>query len=160
MVSYGTRAGRRIVDLPDATASASGTVVLATAAETLTGTATARAVTPVGLASVVHVYQNTLNDDAATSFDVPAGQVSTGILAILSEVTACIFAWDTVGTFAVAPIAEGSGGASIDYTTGALTGTTGTDARATLSIHTDNKLYLENRLGGVVVYTLTLFGAV
>lgn len=49
-----------------------------------------------------------------------------------------------------------SGGAStvlisptgdIEVTTGALTGTTGTDVKLTISAHTDGLIYIENRLG-------------
>ena len=39
-------------------------------------------------------------------------------------------------------------GASVNITTGALTGTTGTDAKITVSAHTDGKIYIENRIGG------------
>ena len=38
----------------------------------------------------------------------------------------------------------------IEVTTGALTGTTGTDTKFTVSVHTDNKVYFENRFGSDV----------
>lgn len=42
-------------------------------------------------------------------------------------------------------------GTNIATATGALTGTTGTDGKLTISAHTDSKLYIENRLGGNVL---------
>lgn len=47
-------------------------------------------------------------------------------------------------------------GADVDVTTGALTGTTGTDGKLTISVHTDNKLYIENRRGGASEFQPTL----
>jgi hypothetical protein len=38
-------------------------------------------------------------------------------------------------------------GTSVNLTTGVLTGTTGTDAKITVSAHTDGKIYIENRIG-------------
>ncbi len=40
-----------------------------------------------------------------------------------------------------------SAGSNTNVTTGALTGTTGTDTKFTISAHTDGKIYLENRRG-------------
>lgn len=47
-----------------------------------------------------------------------------------------------------------SGGGSVVATTGALTGTTGSDGNLTISCHTDNNLYVENRSGGARKYQL------
>lgn len=49
-------------------------------------------------------------------------------------------------------------GASVANTTGALTGTTGSDNKLTLSAANDRKLYVENRTGATVEVTLTLLG--
>jgi len=38
-------------------------------------------------------------------------------------------------------------GANLNVTTGALTGTTGADAKVTISAHSDGKIYIENRRG-------------
>jgi hypothetical protein len=38
-------------------------------------------------------------------------------------------------------------GSNVDRTTGALTGTTGTDGKVTVSAHTDGYVYIENRSG-------------
>jgi len=39
-------------------------------------------------------------------------------------------------------------GADVDVTTRELTGTTGADGKLTISVHTDNRIYIENRRGG------------
>lgn len=44
----------------------------------------------------------------------------------------------------------------ITATTGALTGTTGADGALTISAHTDQKLYVENRLGGAITFAITI----
>lgn len=46
-----------------------------------------------------------------------------------------------------------------EVTTGVLAGTTGNDAKMTISVHTDNKLYVENRLGGSLDFYVEFFGA-
>lgn len=48
--------------------------------------------------------------------------------------------------------------ASLVCTTGAMTGTTGTDTTFSVSAHTDNKLYFENRLGGARSIYLAFMG--
>ena len=52
-----------------------------------------------------------------------------------------------------------AGDALLEVATGALTGTTGTDTKLTVSPHTDLKLYVENRLGAPITFCLTVFGA-
>lgn len=49
------------------------------------------------------------------------------------------------------------GHSDVAVTTGALTGTTGTDTKFTVSTHTDGKIYLENRRGGSSSPVLNLF---
>lgn len=58
----------------------------------------------------------------------------------------------------------GSGVANISVTgvtttTGALTGTTGADGALTVSAHTDEKIYIENRLGSQVTVYISLLAA-
>lgn len=45
---------------------------------------------------------------------------------------------------------------NITAQTGVLTGTTGADGQVTISTHTDNKLYLENRAGGTSKFIITV----
>lgn len=47
-------------------------------------------------------------------------------------------------------VAEYSGATDVDVTTGALSGTTGSDGKVTISAHTDGKLYIENRRGAIL----------
>ena len=44
----------------------------------------------------------------------------------------------------------------ITATTGVLTGTTGSDGTVTVSTHTDQKLYIENRRGGAINFSVTI----
>lgn len=62
--------------------------------------------------------------------------------------------------------AESGGSATTDVnvvgmtiTTGALTGTTGVDGALTVSAHTDEKIYIENRLGGNVTVSIHILAA-
>lgn len=50
------------------------------------------------------------------------------------------------------------GNANCVATTGALTGTTGTDGKFTVSAHTDGKLYFENRSGSAIAIGITFLG--
>lgn len=89
-------------DLPSATASAQGAVELATSAETITGTDTARAVTPAGMKAVLDQNAGMITDlagladpnvDAAIFWDDSAGglallTVGTG-LSIAGTVLSC-----------------------------------------------------------------------
>jgi len=45
---------------------------------------------------------------------------------------------------------------AMEVTTGILAGTTGTDTKLTISTHTDNKIYIENRTGALRVYNVVL----
>jgi hypothetical protein len=47
-------------------------------------------------------------------------------------------------------------GSGVEISTGVLTGTTGTDNKYTVSAHTDNLLYIENRLGNTITFKVTI----
>ena len=49
--------------------------------------------------------------------------------------------------------------ANVELATGALDGTTGNDGKFTISVHTDGKIYLENRLGGSKYIGIQLIAA-
>lgn len=95
----------------------------------------------------------TLADDTATSIDlaIPITEANTALLLLAGDHPyAC-------GLFWVKPKASGAfcsklagDGTYLIATTGALSGTTGTDNRFTVSAHTDGKIYLENRLAASV----------
>lgn len=48
-------------------------------------------------------------------------------------------------------------GSNTNVTTGALTGTTGTDGRTTISVHTNGNFYVENRTGASRNYTVKIW---
>jgi hypothetical protein len=52
----------------------------------------------------------------------------------------------------------GTPGTNLNNTTGVLSGTTGTDAKMTISAGNDGKIYVENRSGSTRTITLTLLG--
>lgn len=87
-----------------------------------------------------------LADDAATSIDVD-GDVARKRFEI--QVGGSASYRYSAGVFreATSVAITGHGDADIEFTTGALAGTTGTDNKFTMSVHTDEKLYFENRLG-------------
>jgi len=85
-----------------------------------------------------------LKDDTAASITPPNAQ---GFLLYrrVGGTTGAIISFDAItGTAYCFKIA---GSADIETRTGALTGTTGTDGKITISAHTDGKIYIENRLG-------------
>ena len=88
-----------------------------------------------------------LNDDKAISVTPPNAQ---GFLLYrkLGGATGAIISFDAItGTAYCFKIA---GSADIETRTGALSGTTGTDGKITISAHTDGKVYIENRLGSTL----------
>lgn len=100
----------------------------------------------------------TLADDAAVSFTPPfvGGTIIVGpnFNNDFPQIGyGGIAAFDTGSSVG---IAKWAGGANFNVTTGALSGTTGTDAKVTLSAHTDGKLYLENRFGSALPIRYTI----
>ncbi|MCL6708599.1 glycoside hydrolase [Pseudomonas sp. R2.Fl] len=77
---------------------------------------------------------------------MPVGAVGFGFLGLGSTARTAMFTWDTVGTYQIAFLVEGSDASILDVTTGPLTGATGTPGHITLSIDTSGKIYIENRL--------------
>jgi hypothetical protein len=67
------------------------------------------------------------------------------------------------GIFAIRAASSGSfvqaiASTNITATTGILSGTTGANGTVTVSTHSDNKLYIENRTGSTVLFAVGLFG--
>ena len=101
------------------------------------------------------VAEVSLADDAATSVEFDTAG-TRGIMIISGSVGAggaAVYHF-RVGTSLTSAVLS-SAGPTVTATTGALTGTTGNDTELTLSVHTDNKLYIENRTGGTRGYTIT-----
>jgi hypothetical protein len=90
-----------------------------------------------------------LTDDKATNI-VPKSNNGFLIIRALAINTGALISFAAVTGTAYCSIIASSG--SIEARTGALSGTTGTDGKLTVSAHTDGKIYLENRLG----YTIYL----
>ena len=129
----------------------SGTVVGTTDTQTLTN----KTIT----AANIKTFTVTLADDTATSFTVANyGGEGRGIILIKSSTeNACAgIAWYNVlggsmaSFFAQADLNIVTGG-------GALTGTTSTDAKFSVSAANDGKIYLENRRGGSETFEVTIF---
>lgn len=104
----------------------------------------------------------TLADDTATSFTPVSSEgvilfnfetsaLSAAAILVLYHVGTSPFCHRMAENMEITPTSN--------TTTGALTGTTGLDARFTVSAHTDGKIYFENRLGSSVNVVLTVFGA-
>lgn len=97
----------------------------------------------------------TIADDTAVSF-TPSGAI-TGMLLLTST---------SAGINAICPFRTTSSvfcsglalGASVNVTTGALIGTTGTDGKVTISAHTDGKVYIENRSGSTTYISILIMG--
>jgi hypothetical protein len=103
-------------------------------------------------------YEVDLADDAATSITLPgSGTARAFLVAIASDTnTAAGLVHMRVTNVAVNEIAVGS---TLSATTGALTGTTGVDGEVTVSVHSDGKLYVENRSGSARRVGLTIMSA-
>lgn len=88
-----------------------------------------------------------LADDAAVSITPPVSQGFFLIRKAGGSNGGALVAFDAVATPYTVLIA---GTAIMAATTGALTGTTGTDGKITISAHSDGKLYIENRFGATI----------
>jgi hypothetical protein len=92
------------------------------------------------------VTNQSLDDDHAVSF-TPSR--AGGILMVMDTPSADgtnggIFMYRAAATVFLTTFIAGT---NTEATTGALTGTTGSDGKFTVSVHTDGKIYLENRRG-------------
>ncbi len=98
-----------------------------------------------------------LADDTASSMAGNVGSSSRGIVLVNGQVSSQAgIAFVRVGSGAETSIL--AGGADFAVTTGVLAGTTGTDTKITISAHTDNLIYIENRTGGTVTFAVTYIG--
>jgi hypothetical protein len=97
----------------------------------------------------------TITDDTAISFTAPgtvAGMIffvgnNNGIYGIIHyRVTSGVFCTGVLLSPALA------------VTTGALSGTTGSDAKITVSAHSDGKIYIENREGVTLTVSVVIMG--
>lgn len=100
----------------------------------------------------------TLNDDAATSFtpDKTQGAILVTPQTSAASAVNALVAYGALATSYTAIMCQS--GTTIEATTGALAGTTGNDNKLTISAHTDNKIYIENRTGATITISYTLLG--
>jgi hypothetical protein len=93
----------------------------------------------------------TMADDTAFSF-IPLR--THGIVQVFSHNSSTFYGVATYRALSSGHdcdlITGGSTTANVEVTTGALAGTTGTDAKFTISAHTNGRVYFENRLGSSV----------
>lgn len=99
----------------------------------------------------------TLNDDQATSFVVRGAALNSHTVAVhhYGNADSCGSAFLNSDSVTAA---VHWGGANFSATTGILSGTTGADGDVTISIHSDHKIYLENRRGATSFFSLHIIG--
>lgn len=91
-------------------------------------------------------YTASLDDEGFLTYQVRNDFGSAEVAILGATVRSATVSWDSVGTLRCG----GHGHADIEFTTGALTGTTGNDLKVTVSIDTSRLLYVENQLGTTV----------
>jgi hypothetical protein len=112
------------------------------------GVDTSTYLTPSSLVSAIYGKTQAINDDAAFSF-TPA--TASGILIVNDpDHWGCVAQAYYMAASGYANIASIYTGSDTNLTTGVLSGTTGTDAKLTISVHTDQKVYVENRIGTAI----------
>lgn len=98
-----------------------------------------------------------LADDTATSFTLRRNQAVIVVNSGDGNATGVVWVKPKATGAAIKKLAGDA--TFFEVTTGALTGTTGTDARFTVSAHTDGKIYFENRLGSLVTISYCALAA-
>lgn len=98
-------------------------------------------------------FNSQVADDTAIVIDLHKLAFSGILMVTLGTANYGLFAIRAAGTPAMQPITVS---ANVNSTTGALTGTTGTDAKATVSVSSDGKVYVENRLGSAQNVSVTV----
>ena len=132
------------------TAKAADSSKLASKTPGATGLDLVRATNVTGARSAIGMQYSelpSLTDDQATNI-VPKSNKGFLIIRALAINTGALISFDAMTGTAYCSIIASSG--SIETRTGALSGTTGTDGKLTVSAHTDGKIYLENRLGSTI----------
>lgn len=103
-----------------------------------------------------NTYRGNINDDSVVSFTPP---YQNGVIVISLQVDGGTYGGIvnfTAQSGGTASTTKWAGGANLNVTTGILTGTTGSDAKVTVSAATDGKIYLENRIGNVRSFGYTV----
>ena len=106
--------------------------------------------------SLDSVLPRTVADDDFTSIEFDAASYGVVVINGSESAAEAAVVHFRVGSSVHCTLLANS--TNVEATTGALAGTTGTDAKLTVSAHTDNKLYIENRTGSSKDYSITLLG--
>ena len=99
-----------------------------------------------------------LADDTAQSVEVKSG--SGAIIVTVTDVPlyTALFAYRAVSAASRVDEAWNIAPTTVKFTTGELTGSTGSDGDLTFSAHTDGRIYVENRTGSSRTVKLTFLG--
>lgn len=100
-----------------------------------------------------------LDDDIAGSIALPSG--SYGIVEVMTSNRTWAFtaSYDLAGTTAIDILSAASNSANITATTGTLSNGGGTDGEVTVSVHSDDNLYISNRAGGTINFNILVKSA-
>ena len=98
------------------------------------------------MARSIYSGRRTIADDGFIQVTTPEAGNASGMIEVWVGNTQQSFG-KAYYRVSAAAINEAYSGTSLDFTTGVLNGTTGTDGNITVSIHTDGDIYIENRLG-------------
>lgn len=140
---------------PAASTTTPGIVELANTSEADAYTDNTRAVTPQLVARTARTFQPTIADDGVYAIPIsPSAFTGIGLITFNISNTYAVFFANNVGGNSMGATPAGT---SVNTTTGALTGTTGTGGKVNISIDANN-IYIENRLGGSVQFTVVVFG--
>jgi len=107
-----------------------------------------------GFADYLPVEIKIFDDDVFVT-KLPRGYGVLEIMAVRSTVDGGSFMLDASGGVAASFVLSSNG--TVSAMTGVLTGTTGADASLNISCHTDGNLYIENRLGALRYFIISLF---
>ncbi|MDO8596149.1 MAG: hypothetical protein Q7R45_05955, partial [Sulfuricaulis sp.] len=136
--------------------------LLAVAQADVTGLTTANAPTFLGV-NAEYFRTNTvvIADDAAATI-TPTTVTGIMIISYAGSPGAtgpfAIVAFRATGVSVAPELLSSNAGALLDFTTGVLSGTTGTDTHMTISCNGDGNIYIENRYGGSRTLKYTFIG--
>lgn len=107
-----------------------------------------------------YTLRNSVADDSVWAIDVGFGAFPGSVVVSTNSGTAGdaggVFTFRTQGTAYCHTL---TATANLAASTGAHTGTTGTDTKLTVAAHTDNKIYIENRRGYTLGVSVTICAA-
>jgi len=100
-----------------------------------------------------------LYNNSVVAIDVSALPSKSGIISIATNIPGSFSGIVAFRCPSGTSVSKLAGAATLATSTGVLTGTTGTSGNLTVSPHTDNKVYIENRAGYTLLLSAVLQGA-